>query len=158
MHETNEPRSDRLVQLRFKPLWLYVDAVREFCGFFARTTFEDEGLGQRVGLIVHELIENAVRYGDENELELRLERSKGQVVVCVVNTTTQERADKLRKIFDNLATLSPATAYARALQHASSLPKTESGLGLPRIRYEGNVDLELETSPGKVCITARGAA
>lgn len=158
MHETNEARSDRLVQLRFKPLWLYVDAVREFCGFFARTTFDDEGLGQRVGLIVHELIENAVRYGDEQELEVRLERAKHEVIICVVNTTSEERSTKLRRIFEDLASLSPATAYARALQHASSLPKTESGLGLPRIRYEGNVELELETSPGRVCITARGAA
>jgi hypothetical protein len=158
MHETNEARSDRLVQLRFKPLWLYVDAVREFCGFFARTTFEDDGLGQRVGLIVHELIENAVRYGDEQELEVRLERAKDEVLISVVNTTTEERANKLRRIFDDLATLSPATAYARALQHASALPKAESGLGLPRIRYEGNVELELVTLPGRVCITARGAA
>lgn len=158
MHETNEARSDRLVQLRFKPLWLYVDAVREFCGFFARTTFDDEGLGQRVGLIVHELIENAVRYGDEQELEVRLERAKHEVIISVVNTTSEERSTKLRRIFEDLAALSPAMAYARALQHASSLPKTESGLGLPRIRYEGNVELELETSPGRVCITARGAA
>jgi hypothetical protein len=158
MHETNEARSDRLVQLRFKPLWLYVDAVREFCGFFARTTFDDEGLGQRVGLIVHELIENAVRYGDEQELEVRLERAKHEVIISVVNTTSDERATKLRRIFDDLAALPPATAYARALEHASSLPTTESGLGLPRIRYEGNVELALETSPGKVCITARGAA
>ncbi len=158
MHETNEARSDRLVQLRFKPLWLYVDAVREFCGFFARTTFEDDGLGQRVGLIVHELIENAVRYGDEQELEVRLERARHEVIISVVNTTTDERANKLRKIFDNLAAVSPDAAYARALSHAASLPKTESGLGLPRIRYEGRVELELQTSPGKVCITARGAA
>jgi len=62
--------------------------------FFARTTFEDDGLGQRVGLIVHELIENAVRYGDEKELEVRLERTGDEVLICVVNTTTDERASK----------------------------------------------------------------
>src|SRR5690349_1481675 len=145
MHETNEARSDRLVQLRFKPLWLYVDAVREFCGFFARATFEDDGLGQRVGLIVHELIENAVRYGDEQELEVRLERSQDDVVIRVINTTSDERAESLRKVFEELAKLPPADAYTRALQHASSLPASQSGLGLPRIRYEGRVELELDT-------------
>jgi len=158
MHETSETRSNRLVQLRFKPLWLYVDAVREFCGFFARTTFDDEGLGQRVGLIVHELIENAVRYGDEKELEVRLERCDGEIVVCVINTTSEERASKLREVFDHLSTLSPAAAYTRALRHAATLPRAESGLGLPRVRYEGNVDLTLDTSPGRVSITARGLA
>src|SRR4051812_42506422 len=111
MLETRECGRDRLVQLRFKPLWLYVDAVREFCGFFARATFEDDGLGQRVGLIVHELIENAVRYGDDQELELRLERSNDDVVIRVINTTTEERATSLRKVIEELTRLSPADAY-----------------------------------------------
>jgi hypothetical protein len=158
MLETRECGRDRLVQLRFKPLWLYVDAVREFCGFFARATFEDDGLGQRVGLIVHELIENAVRYGDDQELELRLERSNDDVVIRVINTTTEERATSLRKVIEELTRLSPADAYTRALHHAASLPPSQSGLGLPRVRYEGRVELELDTSPGKVSITARGTA
>ncbi|HEX4340437.1 MAG TPA: hypothetical protein VH062_31225 [Polyangiaceae bacterium] len=156
MHITNETGPDRLVQLRFKPLWLYVDAVREFCGFFARATFEDEGLGQRVGLIVHELLENAVRYGDEKELEVRIEKTGGSIIISVENTTTDDKAVKLRAVFDELASQTPVAAYNRALAHAASLPATESGLGLPRVRYEGQVELELSTSPGRVSITARG--
>lgn len=158
MRETTDAGTDRLVRVQFKPLWLYVDAVREFCGFFARATFEDDGLGQRVGLIVHELVENAVRYGDEKELEVRLERSDHQVVISVANTTDDARAQKLRGVIDALLELAPAEGYTRALQHAASLPATESGLGLPRVRYEGRVELELSTSPGKVTITARGTA
>lgn len=149
---------ERLVQLRFKPLWLYVDAVREFCGFFTRTSFKDDELGQRVGLVVHELIENAVKYGDEKELELRIERLPGSVVIRVANTTTDDRAQKLREIFNQLANVPAVDAYTRALQRAATLPETESGLGLPRIQYEGQVALQLETAPGRVVITARGVA
>jgi hypothetical protein len=156
MRDGNELQSDRLVELRFKPLWLYVDAVREFCGFFARATFDDDELGQRVGLVVHELLENAVRYGDEQELELRLERREKEIVICVINTTTDDRAQKLRELVDELNSQTPAAAYTRALQHAVGLPSTESGLGLPRVRYEGQVELNLDTSPGRVTITARG--
>lgn len=148
----------RLVELRFKPLWLYVDEVREFCGFFARATFDDAAVGDRVGLVVHELIENAIRYGDERELELRLERTVGHVVIRVANTTSDERAQKLSDVFSQLMAVSAGDAYARALQSAASRPSIESGLGLPRIRCEGQVDLELEIEPGRVCITARGAA
>lgn len=158
MTEVSPDETSRLVQLRFKPLWLYVDAVREFCGFFARASFEDDKLGQRVGIVVHELVENAVRYGDEQELELMVERGGSDVVVRVANTTTQDRADKLRKVFDEISQHTPGEAYARALRHAASLPEAESGLGLPRIRYEGQVDLRLEVTPGRVAITARGAA
>jgi hypothetical protein len=152
------PSSHRLVELRFKPLWLYVDEVREFCGFFARATFEDAELGERVRLVVHELVENAIRYGDERELELRLERTEGAVVIRVANTTSDERASKLAARFSELMASSAADAYANALQSSVTRPAIESGLGLPRIRAEGQVDLELEMQPGRVCITARGAA
>ena len=150
--------TNRLVELRFKPLWLYVDEVREFCGFFARATFEDPAIGDRVGLVVHELIENAIRYGDEKELELRMERSEGVVVIRVANTTSDERAKKLSAAFSEMMSASATDAYARALQTAAGRPSIESGLGLPRVRCEGQVDLELEIAPGRVCITARGAA
>jgi hypothetical protein len=150
--------NSRLVELRFKPLWLYVDEVREFCGFFARATFEDPMVGDRVGLVVHELIENAIRYGDEKELELRMERSEGVVVIRVANTTSDDRAQRLAAIFSEMMAMPAGDAYARAMQSAASRPSIESGLGLPRIRCEGQVDLELEVAPGRVCITARGAA
>ncbi len=148
----------RLVQLRFKPLWLYVDALRDFCGFFAKSSFEDERLGQRVGLVVHELVENAIRYGDEGELELRIERNGASVSVLVANTATDDRAARLREVFQNLTSQSPVDAYQTALQRAPRLPQTESGLGLPRVRYEGQVELSLDTTPGRVCIIAQGAA
>ncbi len=150
--------NSRLVELRFKPLWLYVDEVREFCGFFARATFDDAAVGDRVGLVVHELIENAIRYGDEKELELRLERTEGSVVIRVANTTSEERAKRLAAVFSEMMSVSPGDAYARALQSAASRPSIESGLGLPRVRCEGQVELELDIEPGRVCITARGAA
>ena len=111
-----------------------------------------------MGIVVHELVENAVRYGDEQELELMIERNDTEIVVRVANTANPARAERLRRIFDELQQHTPGDGYARALKHAASLPNTESGLGLPRIRYEGHVELELDVSPGRVSITARGAA
>lgn len=150
--------TDRLVQLRFKPLWLYVDKVREFCDFFARASFEDVTLGERVGLVVHELVENAVKYGDDQELELHIERNKSDVVVCVTNTATPDRAVRLERSFGDLMQFSPEVAYAEALRAAPSLPPSESRLGLPRIRFEARFEVSLQSSPGRVSITARGRA
>ena len=131
--------SHRLVELRFKPLWLYVDAVREFCGFFARASFEDDQLGQRVGLVVHgAFVENAVRYGDDQELELRIERNNGAVLVSVINTASEDRADKLRKNLHYLNDgLPPEESYALALRRAAGRPSNESGLGLPSHSLRG---------------------
>jgi hypothetical protein len=156
--EADANRVDRMVQLRFRPLWLYVDEVREFCGFFARATFGADTIGERVGLVVHELVENAIRYGDERDLELSLERSGERIMISVANTTSDEHANGLRDHLADLAALSPEDAYARAMEQAITRPATQSGLGLARIRYEGQCDLELLLTPGRVCVTARGAA
>jgi hypothetical protein len=153
-----EPSDDhRIVHLRFKPLWLYVDAVREFCGFFARATFENDDLGERVSIVVHELVENAIRYGDDKDLELRIERGPSEILVRVANTASEERADHLKKVFASFSGRPPAEAYIEALKRAATLPAAQSGLGLARVRHEGKVDLDLSLSPGRVCVTARGA-
>jgi len=149
---------DRMVQLRFRPLWLYVDQVREFCGFFARATFGADAVGERVGLVVHELVENAIRYGDERDLELCLERNGERVEISVANTTSPERASDLQEFLSDLLTLPAEQAYVRALEMAASRPAEQSGLGLARVRYEGQCDLELSVSADRVCVTARGGA
>lgn len=148
---------DRMVQLRFRPLWLYVDQVREFCGFFARATFGEDQIAERVGIVVHELVENAIRYGDERDLELLVERIGERLEISVSNTTSEERASGLQEYIASLTRLPAEEAYVHALAESVSRPATQSGLGLARIRYEGQCDLELQRSPGRVRVTARGA-
>lgn len=159
MMESETAPARRLVHLRLKPLWMYVDTVREFCDFFARASFEKEEVGQRVGLVVHELMENAIRYGSEDDdLDLSIERNEGVVVVRVANTASEASARGLQEVFAALHTLPPCDAYVYALQNVSQRAAHESGLGLARVRFEGQVDLGLQVSPGRVCITARGRA
>jgi hypothetical protein len=150
--------SHRLVMLQFKPLWDYIDEVRDFCSGFVRRSFGDDEVGQGVGMIVHELVENAIRYGDEKELMLRIERSDDSIVVCVANTTTNEGGLRLRQVMQELEDLSPSEAFARALRRSTSLPAKESGLGLPRILHEGKAELQVDIAPGRVSIMARRSA
>jgi hypothetical protein len=131
-----------------------VDAVREFCGFFARATFGREELGDRIGLVVHELVENAVRYGDDNELELKIERTGDEVAVSVANTVSDGDDRNLKERFDEITRLPPREAYIAAMQRAATLPEGQSGLGLARIRFEGQVEISLSITPGRVCVTA----
>ena len=155
--DTREESAHRIVHLRFKPLWLYVDALREFCGFFARATFKDRDLGQRVALVVHELVENAIRYGDDIELELQVERHAAGMAVSVTNTTSEEQAEMLTEAFKQLEGTDPANAYLEAVRASVEKPATVSGLGLPRIRHEGQVELALTRGPGRVTVTAAGS-
>jgi hypothetical protein len=89
---------------------------------------------------------------------LRLEHDESGVVVSVTNTADPQRVKQLEELFEKQRKLSAQDAYAAALASAVTKPSNESGLGLPRIRCEGNVELELEVLPGRVRITARGDA
>ncbi|HVU01618.1 MAG TPA: hypothetical protein VHE30_07700 [Polyangiaceae bacterium] len=148
---------NRMVMLQFKPLWGYIDDVRDFCAKFVSRGFGDGGVGEHVGMIVHELVENAIRHGDERELVLRIERTEDALVVCVANTTTDERAAELRRVVAELAKWSPEEGYQRALGRCTQLPKSSGGLGLPRIRYEGRAELQVDVAPGRVSLMARTA-
>ena len=146
----------RLVQLRFKPLWLYLDSVREFCSFFARTTFSDPSLGHRVGVVVHELVENAVRHGDDRELDLTIEGTADEFRVVVRNTASDDQIEMLGENVRKLENTNPEQAYIEAMRAAVGRPDDESGLGLARVRHEGRVDLAFSAEGGTVSVTARG--
>lgn len=153
----NSHGSHRMVMLQFQPLWDYVDEVREFCSRFVARGFGND-VAQQIGMIVYELVDNAVRYGDDKELVLRIERSEDSIVVCVANATTDERAARLRSVLGEMSNLPAAEAYTRALSRSTTLPDKESGLGLPRVRYEGQAELQLDTAPGRVSLMARLSA
>ena len=146
----------RLVHLHFKPLWLYVDAVREFCAFFARATFEDAGVGERVRLVVHELVENGIRHGDERELDLRVERDGDAFVVSVTNTAREEQVVAFESAFRASQEGTPVEAFTKAVQASITLPSGRGGLGLSRVRFEGDVTMSFERQPEAVRVVARG--
>ena len=151
---------DRLVQVRFQPLWLYIDGIREFCGFFTRTTFDDPEAGDRIGLVVHELVENAIKYSAHHQkavLELTVYSRHEEIEITVLNSADDGQVEAFRRAFEAVRGGDPLEVYTAAMKRARGLPEDESGLGLPRVRYEGRMDLALDASrPGLVKISAKG--
>jgi hypothetical protein len=156
MRSERASSDDCLLRLHLKAHWPCLDAVREFASSLARLTVGDEALAERLGMIVHELVENAMRYGDERGLDILVARSATDVLVRVANSATDEHAEKLHALIDSLAHREPREAYIDALRLAPALPADRSGLGLPRIRCEGQMALSVEMFVGSLAVTARG--
>ena len=56
-------------------MWRHVDGIRKFCDSFTAASFDNATLGERVGVVIHELTENAIKYsrsGDSAELDLAI--------------------------------------------------------------------------------------
>lgn len=148
-----------IVQLRLRPMWRHVDGIRKFCGTFTAESFEDEALGERVGVVVHELTENAIKYsrsGDSAELELSIRHGDGQIEIVVANSPAPEHVRGLHSAFEALRAVPAEEAYLAAMRRAATLPEGQSGLGLARIRHDCGVELSLTIQDDLARITAKG--
>ncbi len=148
-----------LVQLKLRPLWKHVDGIRKFCDFFTTESFSNQILGERVGVVIHELTENAIKYsrsGDSAELELSICHDDGQIEVVVANSPSPEHLPALQSVFEVLRALPAEDAYLAAMRRASALPEGQSGLGLARIRHDCEVELYLSIEDDLARITAKG--
>ena len=148
------------LHLRFPKEWDQLDVVRESCGFFARAAYRDVVVGQRVELVVHELVENAIKYAtpDEDRVDVDLQGSAHEFEVAVWNRSSREHVGNLLGVLAELERSDPAEAYASAMRRcASNDERASAGLGLARIAFEAKVRLAADFRHGAMRLVARGA-
>jgi two-component sensor histidine kinase len=113
---------------------------------FAVSLALDKDASFRVGMVVHELAENLVKYAaeDEGALEICLELAEGGAVGCSItaeNRASREQLAEVTRLLEELgATQTPDAVYQKLMSENAFKPM--SGLGLARIRVEGGFHLE----------------
>ena len=156
-----EAELDRLIVIRFRPVWAYIDAVREFGRVFCETTFPARKIAERVRVVIQEALENAVKYsvqGDRSELEVLIRSDGQQIEISVESTPDAEHLDTLKAELETLYSKPPQEAYLAAFERAATSKRRAARLGLARIRFEGGVDIAMHEEPGgRIRLTASGA-
>lgn len=154
----SRPRS--VVQVRFQPIWDHIEALRTFVGAYCRTRLS-AAAAERAILVAHELLENAVRYGDvtaEVEFDLRVDPAGRMFEIRVINDAVASRSEILKKELERIDRLEPETAFGTAVQRARSTRSASGMLGLSRVRFEGQVELTAHVDGRRVEVVARGRA
>ncbi len=95
--------------------------------------------------VVNELVENAVKYGVDRQLDLRAWVEDDVLSLEVVNRATPEQARSLREAVDSLADLS--TEDRIRAQAALSSMSSKSGLGLVSIVQQHRVTVGVDLRP-----------
>jgi hypothetical protein len=149
---------DIVTVVRFPPRWPNIRPIAahvEFC--VTALTYEERG--KRAGVVAHELLENAVKYGDLSnniEIEVRMPASGMRFMIRVTNRATSARLQTLREEVERIAKGAAEQAFVDAIRRASGRPNGNSMIGLARIAHEGGVSLSIDELQGVVSVVARG--
>jgi hypothetical protein len=146
-------------ELSLEPNPRMVSVVRRF----VEETFEklvgDPEAIFRVSMTAHELLENGAKYAVGRRVVLRLvldEREGGaRAQIALTNETTPEHVERLRHRIAEIERAEDPFAFYQAMMRRSSKLRDESGLGLVRIRAEGEMNLGLEVNGATVTIIAQ---
>jgi plastocyanin/anti-sigma regulatory factor (Ser/Thr protein kinase) len=134
-----------------------VSAVRRFVEEVAKRLGADANLSARMALTAHELLENVAKYGEARRGVLRLEaipeHGPRKLVMTVANQASPAHVDRLKQAFNGMNTGDDPLSYYFTLMR-SDVAAGESGLGLARIRAEGEMVLSLSIVQNEVSLLA----
>jgi hypothetical protein len=144
--------------LSFRPDIPLISNVRRLAGDLMDSVILDPDASSRVALTVHELLENTLKYSTDGLAEVTLRVTQGQdgkrkVEVRASNRATPEQSAELARRIDVLLGASNPMEVYLALMRESAL-RDGSGLGLARIRVEGEMQLSLTLDGDQVTISA----
>lgn len=144
------------------PDWKNAELLRTAIVNCLAALFYDKDFSETVGLVAGELVENAIKYGDwssdRSAFRFNAELANDKVSIGVSNPVGQNgKPDAVLKMVEWINGFdSPQEAYTARLLEISQLPRGAhiSGLGLPRIAYEGNCHLDARVDNGVLFVTA----
>lgn len=161
------PRSDRhaiasaAVFLAFEPSAGFVRRVIRWLTDFCQLTLRDLDLVARLRLAVNELVENVVKYGMQPnvrvEVEL-LERDGATVLrLSTRNHASPEYLERAVHLLTQLKAAEDPVAYYDQLVRETAPKAGISGLGLARIRAEGDLELDFAVDGNELRIWVEAA-
>ncbi|HEY6724155.1 MAG TPA: hypothetical protein VI197_08980 [Polyangiaceae bacterium] len=144
------------VYLAFEPSQRFVRKIVQWITDFCELSLQDVDVVARVHMAIYELAENLVKYGasDSVRLDVEVERvGAGSVLrLRTRNAAAPERLAEAVRILQGLRDAEDPVAYYDQLVLESAPKEGVSGLGLARIRAEGDLDLDFEVDGNQLCI------
>jgi hypothetical protein len=153
--ELNEPA---YLEMSFYPNVELVSAVRRFVSTVYVRLVPDAEVAAQVALATHELLENAVRYSNDDVTSLRVEidRSSRKLTITTKNRASEHDVTAIQAAIAAMREDVDPFLYYQRIMRESAKRREGSGLGLARVRAEA--DMELSCAIDGDFVTVRAEA
>jgi hypothetical protein len=141
-----EKKVTACIAMSFRPFGGLVSAIAQLVDEFCRIQLGDADLSYRFRMAAHELAENLVKFSTKSpvhfDIELFESNCQRRLRVKTRNTTTPERLREVERRFAELKQAPDAMEHYVAMIRRTAPLEGVSGLGLVRIRAEGEFDID----------------
>lgn len=146
--------------LKIEPEWNIIKKIKEFINSDPQIRAQGDDFREATLLTAIELVENGLKYSEGEPpapITFNFDVIDNAVTIEVRNSTTNEKhkralSDTLKKI----TTGNPFDLYVERLEQIRDNPDGHSRMGLVRIAYEGEFQLDSElTDSDRIVIRAR---
>jgi hypothetical protein len=148
-----------LFELTFRPTQELLAPMRALVTELFKSQSMEEDAVYRLGIALHELLENVMKYSADGVAHLSAElgetEKRAVVSLRVSNQCEAARLSDLKSEFDSLRLSDDAEAYYLALMLKNARRSDGSGLGLARIWAEAQMDLRCEIAGSTATIVAQ---
>jgi hypothetical protein len=152
------PEERASLELSFHPTIDLISSTRRFVCAYYEPLLGNADLVSRLGLAMHELLENILKYAVDGRTvaRVKLEGKGGEqrISITTTNVITKERRAGLAEIFAEMAAASDPFAYYQATMKRARHRRHGSGLGLARVWAEAEMELNVDFSGDTVTIVA----
>lgn len=147
--------------LAFEPSPAFVQRVIQWLTDFCHLVLEDIDVAFRLQLAVSELVENVVKYGLRPDVHVKVELiqrgSTTSLRLSTVNRASREQLDRAVELLTQLRDAEDPVAFYDELILKSAPLEGVSGLGLARIKAEGELDLDFQVEDDRLTIGVEAA-
>ena len=148
-----------LIDLKFRPTQELLGPMRALLTELFKSESMEEDAVYRLGIALHELLENVMKYSADGVAHLTAEvggtGERTFVSLRVSNQCEAGRLSDLKGEFDSLRSNPDPEAYYLALMLKNARRRVGSGLGLARIWAEAQMDLRCEIAGSMATIVAQ---
>jgi len=140
------------IEFNVKPDWDEVEKIRNESADFLQSHELSDDTVHSLSMIISELIENGIKYGNfkmvENRVVVVINIERSTVTIEVLNPVDDSALKHLSRLDQTIQWIrgyqDPFEAYIERIKEVSKKPlkDMESGIGLVRIAYEGKALLD----------------